>query len=81
MSEKTTPAQGADALTKKALLSQEQAEQLDRTMHVSLAKLTGGMSPAAIPLAYLDWLIHLWMAPGKCRTTTWILWNPSITPS
>ncbi|WP_425307855.1 alpha/beta fold hydrolase [Ammonicoccus fulvus] len=67
MSEQSTPAQGAgtDGLTGKPLISQEQAEQLDRTMHVSLAKLTGGMSPAAIPLAYLDWLIHLWMAPGK----------------
>lgn len=63
MSEKSTT-QG-DALAQRSLLSTEQAEQLDRTMHVSLAKLTGGMSPAAIPLAYLDWLIHLWMAPGK----------------
>jgi polyhydroxyalkanoate synthase len=65
VSEKSTSTQGGDALTTRSLLSEEQAEQLDRTMHVSLAKLTGGMSPAAIPLAYLDWLIHLWMAPGK----------------
>lgn len=67
MSEKSTPAQGSGLgdLAAKPILSQEQAEQFDRTMHVSLAKLTGGMSPAAIPLAYLDWLIHLWMAPGK----------------
>lgn len=64
MSEKSTPNQG-EALTQRSLLSTEQAEELDRTMQSSLARLTGGMSPAAIPLAYLDWLIHLWMAPGK----------------
>lgn len=65
MSEKSTSTQGVDARETRSILSEGQAEELDRTMHVSLAKLTGGMSPAAIPLAYLDWLIHLWMAPGK----------------
>jgi hypothetical protein len=29
------------------------------------AKLTGGFSPMALTLAYLDWAIHLAAAPGK----------------
>ena len=26
---------------------------------------TGGISPAVLSMAYLDWLMHLGMAPGK----------------
>ena len=38
---------------------------LDRTLHTQLARLTQGISPASIVGAYLDWLIHLAMSPGK----------------
>jgi polyhydroxyalkanoate synthase len=36
----------------------------DRFFHYALAKQTGGISPAALWLAYLDWFFHLAMAPG-----------------
>jgi polyhydroxyalkanoate synthase len=37
----------------------------DRMFHASLARLTGGISPAALWLAYTDWLIHLASAPAR----------------
>ncbi len=41
------------------------AETLDRALHASLARLTGGLSPAALAAAYWDWAIHLAASPGK----------------
>ncbi len=41
------------------------ADALDRAMHASVAKITKGLSPAAMAGAYLDWTAHLWAAPGK----------------
>jgi polyhydroxyalkanoate synthase len=38
---------------------------IDRAIHASQARLTGGLSPAALALAYLDWLVHLANSPGK----------------
>lgn len=38
---------------------------LDRYLHAALAKSTFGVSPAALALAYQDWLQHLAGAPGK----------------
>lgn len=39
--------------------------QIDRTFHAWLGKLTIGMSPASIILAYQDWLLHLASYPAK----------------
>ena len=36
----------------------------DRFFHYALAKQTGGVSPAALWLAFLDWALHLTLAPG-----------------
>lgn len=41
------------------------ADLLDRATHAGIAKLTNGLSPAALTAAYLDWLAHLSMSPGK----------------
>ena len=41
------------------------AETLDRSLHARTARLTGGLSPAALALAYVDWAMHLAAAPGK----------------
>jgi polyhydroxyalkanoate synthase len=41
------------------------AEILDRATHASIAKVTMGLSPASLMGAYLDWLTHLYAAPGK----------------
>jgi Poly(3-hydroxyalkanoate) synthetase len=38
---------------------------IDRMFHAWLGTLTFGLSPAALMLAYLDWLIHLSVSPGK----------------
>jgi polyhydroxyalkanoate synthase len=51
-----------------ALLSGErQAEplQVDRAFHAMLARFTGGISPIALSLAYIDWLAHLAGAPER----------------
>ena len=38
---------------------------VDRSVHAATARLTGGMSPAALAGAYVDWALHLAAAPGK----------------
>src|SRR5437764_3351732 len=55
-----------------ALLSREPSapaiptpEALDRALHAVAARLTGGLSPAAVRLAFADWLLHLATSPGK----------------
>jgi polyhydroxyalkanoate synthase len=40
-------------------------ELLDRSLHAKAAQLTGGLSPAALTGAYMDWLVHLAYSPGK----------------
>lgn len=40
------------------------ASPLDRMLHAWLGKLTGGISPASVQLAFMDWWIHLAMNPG-----------------
>jgi len=46
------------------LASAEQAN-FDRLAHASLGRLTGGLSPSSLTMAYWDWLVHLLQAPGK----------------
>jgi polyhydroxyalkanoate synthase len=41
------------------------ADITDRSLHAATARFTGGMSPAAMAEAYLDWATHLAFAPGK----------------
>ena len=38
---------------------------VDRSLHASVAHLTGGLSPAAMAGAYWDWATHLASSPGK----------------
>jgi polyhydroxyalkanoate synthase len=38
---------------------------LDRPLHAATARLTGGISPAALTQAYTDWLQHLLFSPDK----------------
>ncbi|WP_265942541.1 PHA/PHB synthase family protein [Dechloromonas sp. A34] len=37
----------------------------DRVLHAMIGRLTGGVSPTALTLAYLDWIAHLAIQPGK----------------
>jgi polyhydroxyalkanoate synthase len=38
---------------------------MDRVLHASIGRLTGGVSPAALSLAYTDWVQHLIASPDK----------------
>lgn len=38
---------------------------IDRSFHAALARFTGGLSPAALALAFADWQLHLLASPGK----------------
>lgn len=40
-------------------------ERLDRIVRAALAAATGGVSPATLWLAWLDWAMHLAVSPGK----------------
>jgi polyhydroxyalkanoate synthase len=40
-------------------------DALDHTTHAGLARLTAGLSPAAIVDAFMDWTVHLAISPGK----------------
>lgn len=40
-------------------------EVLDRATHAALARVTSGLSPAALMGAYFDWATHIVGAPGK----------------
>lgn len=44
------------------------ADAIDRSFHAALARLTGGLSPAALALAFADWQLHLLASPGKQAT-------------
>ena len=43
----------------------DMAEILDRGVHAGIARLTFGLSPAALADAYMDWAAHLAISPGK----------------
>ena len=38
---------------------------LDHAAQAWIARCTGGLSPAALSLAFMDWFVHLLAAPGK----------------
>ena len=42
-----------------------EANQADRAFHAMLARLSGGISPVALLLAYTDWLSHLATSPQR----------------
>ena len=40
-------------------------DPLDRSLHAGMARSTGGLSPAALALAFIDWAMHLAASPGR----------------
>ncbi|MFT7027657.1 MAG: polyhydroxyalkanoate synthase [Paracoccaceae bacterium] len=40
-------------------------ERVDRSIHAGIARMTGGLSPAALAEAWADWAVHLAISPGK----------------
>jgi polyhydroxyalkanoate synthase len=60
----------------------------DRALHAAQAKFSGGLSPAAIGIAYLDWFLHLANQPGrraqltaKAGTDAFALWRQAMGQS
>lgn len=47
------------------LLDQDSADHIDQTFRAALSKASQGMSPIDLGLAYLDWISHLAISPGK----------------
>src|SRR5580704_5504378 len=41
------------------------SEALDRSLQFAVGKTTGGISPAAIMLAFFDWYFHVLIHPAK----------------
>lgn len=52
-----------------------EAYQADRALHALFARLTGGISPIALSLAYIDWGSHLAGAPQRQIKVTQNAWR------
>jgi polyhydroxyalkanoate synthase len=57
--------QWAESVVGRSLVGIEVARDVDRAVHAALARATLGVSPAVPAMAYLDWLVHLAVSPGK----------------
>jgi polyhydroxyalkanoate synthase len=64
-SSKTTPPKAPPALVAPDDEENVHGFPLDRLLHAWQARLTGGLSPAALQQASADWAIHLLNQPGK----------------
>ena len=52
-------------LSDRSELDSDALEQIDRLTNIALGQLSGGLSPASLAMAYLDWSVHLAASPGK----------------
>ncbi len=57
--------QNARDLLEDEALGSEAYAAIDRMVEALIAKMTGGLSPAALALALADWSIHLAASPGS----------------
>jgi polyhydroxyalkanoate synthase len=60
------------------------AGQVNRLVHAAFARATGGVSPAALWLAWLDWAWHLTGSPGTqvaLAQRIWQHWQSGLTGS
>ncbi len=53
-------------------------DALDRMLHAGVARMTAGISPAALGLAYTDWWTHLAGAPGKQAQLMQEAWSETL---
>lgn len=56
------PAKGEEVA---GLIPRQDDHELDKAFHATLARWTGGLSPIALAMAYLDWGAHLIAAPQR----------------
>ena len=62
----SSPPESYQGLTPETHQSEPaEAYQFDRALHAMVAGLTGGISPVALSLAYIDWAAHLAAAPQR----------------
>ncbi|MFO1151852.1 MAG: alpha/beta fold hydrolase [Alsobacter sp.] len=59
-----SPAQPAEAEAGARAMA-EFADVWDHAFHAFLARLTGGLSPAGLAEAFMDWGVHLAFSPGR----------------
>ncbi|WP_313954059.1 poly-beta-hydroxybutyrate polymerase N-terminal domain-containing protein, partial [Accumulibacter sp.] len=52
-------------LSDRHLLDSDALEEIDRMTNIALGQFTGGVSPASLAMAYIDWMVHLGSSPGK----------------
>lgn len=63
---KPDAAQPAIDVTPEAAPAEEDPYRaVDRSFRAEIARFTGGLSPAALALAFADWQLHLLASPGK----------------
>ena len=51
--------------TRSAAAESTEKVSFDRPLHAAVARFTGGVSPAALSQAYIDWLQHIVFSPDK----------------
>ncbi|RJF96374.1 alpha/beta fold hydrolase [Noviherbaspirillum saxi] len=54
---------------------EDAGKNLDRVLQAGIGRFTGGISPAAIWMAYVDWIIHLHLSPAKQEELLLDAWN------
>ncbi len=59
------PAEFSRRLGDRHLLDSDALEDIDRLTNITLGQISGGISPASLAMAYLDWMVHLSSSPGK----------------
>ena len=47
------------------LVDESSARHLDRELRAAVARASRGMSPVELGLAYIDWVAHLALSPGR----------------
>src|SRR6516164_9066291 len=61
----SSPAPPAERAPPPPATAPSMAEAFDRSLHAAVARWTGGLSPAALALAFADWQLHLAASPAK----------------
>ena len=54
-----------DEWSRGVLVGEQMTSLMDHEFKAALSRAFSGMSPIEISLAYLDWLSHLAISPGK----------------
>jgi len=56
----------------------ETSRNLDQMLHAAIGRVTGGLSPAALSTAWLDWAIHLYGSPQRRMSLWQTAWKNGI---